>query len=162
MLKDIFILLLEFTWSKDNEKKVGHEFHNKWAVKAHNHNCWKLNLLYLDRGLENVEWTILIADSPGCVSNKLSIWADPMCRRFRIPDGFTAQADLLTLHHKHLGCVTSYHRWLANKLLLLEDRRPKQYKLPYFTMNTTDYSLWKALPLGLFTSQTSCSKNTVQ
>lgn len=51
-----------------------------------------------------------------------------MCRRLRISDGLTAQADLLTLHHKHLGGVTSYHRWLADKLLLFGDRRPKGHR----------------------------------
>lgn len=74
--------------------------------------------LYLDRGLEDVQRAVLVADGSGCVTDQLSVRADPMCRRLGISDGLTAQAHLLTLHHKHLGGVTSYHRRLAHKLLL--------------------------------------------
>lgn len=74
--------------------------------------------LYLDRGLEDVQRAVLVADGSGRVTDQLSIWTDPMCRRLGISDGLTAQAHLLTLHHKHLGGVTSYHRRLAHKLLL--------------------------------------------
>lgn len=74
--------------------------------------------LYLDRGLEDVERAVLVADGSGRVTDQLSVRTDPMCRRLWISDGLAAQAHLLTLHHKHLGGVTSYHRRLAHKLLL--------------------------------------------
>lgn len=75
--------------------------------------------LYLDGRLEDVQWSVLVADGSGSVSDQLPVRTDPMRRRLRIPDGLAAQADLLTFHHKHLGGVSGYHRRLTNKLFLL-------------------------------------------
>ena len=81
--------------------------------------------LYLHGGLEDVQRAVLVADGSGRVADQLPVRTDPMCRGLGISDGFTAQADLLTLHHKHLGGVASYHRGLADKLLLLRDTKYK-------------------------------------
>lgn len=97
--------------------------------------------LYLDGGLEDVQRTVLVTDGPGRVANELSIGTDPMRRRLGVSDGLAAQADLLTLHHKHLGGVTSYHRRLANKLLLSEDVRPENtYVTHRHTLSLRVYS----------------------
>lgn len=79
--------------------------------------------VYLDGGLEDVQRAVLVADGSGGVADQLSIGTDPVRGRLRISDGLAAKADLLTLHHKHLGGVASYHRWLANKLVLLMEIR---------------------------------------
>lgn len=88
-----------------------------------------LESVYLDGRLEDVKRTVFIADGSGRVSDQLPVRTDPVSRRLRIPDGFAAQADLLTLHHKHLGGVPSYHRGFTNKLFLLQQKKKCPHQL---------------------------------
>lgn len=73
---------------------------------------------HLDGGLEDVQRAVLVADGSGRVADQLSVGADPVGRGLGVADGLAAKADLLTLHHKHFGGVSSDHGRLAHKLLL--------------------------------------------
>lgn len=83
------------------------------------HSKMNFHVSYLDGGLEDVKGAVLIANGSGCVADQLSVGAHPVSRRLRVADRLAAKADLLTLHHKHFGGVTSDHRRLAHKLLLV-------------------------------------------